>query len=119
MSIRFDTIAARFRAPQSHGPELATYESRHQAEMAHGRPQTRVSRGPAAVMTYRARCSGRDKATRKPSPGSVLQASPRIPFVLAQMAGALADMVLTRWLLKEGLWFDVSRRTVDSGSERV
>src|SRR5215207_4058828 len=64
MSIRFDTIAARFRASQSHGPELATYESRHQAEMAHGRPQHRVSRGPTAVTTYRARCSGRDLKPR-------------------------------------------------------
>ena len=42
-----------------------------------------------------------------------------IPFVLAQMAGALAGMVVTRWLLQESSLFHISRKTVDRKTERA
>jgi glycerol uptake facilitator-like aquaporin len=41
------------------------------------------------------------------------------PFVLAQLAGALAAMGLTGWLLRDGQSFENSRNTVDSAQERA
>ncbi len=41
-----------------------------------------------------------------------------LPFVLAQLAGALAGMALTGWLLRDSAFFEISRNTVDHAQER-
>lgn len=41
-----------------------------------------------------------------------------LPFVLAQLAGALAGMAVTGWLLRDPAFFEISRNTVDHAQER-